>query len=67
MKKPPFPRPDWWEQNDSDGCEFFGYDNENGSTSWYLPDGSYDCDTRTPSEDADAWKIWEGLLKHLSR
>ena len=28
MKKPPFPRPDWWEQNDSDGCEFFGYDNE---------------------------------------
>ncbi|MDE6729856.1 MAG: hypothetical protein K2J71_03675 [Oscillospiraceae bacterium] len=64
MRRAPFPNPDWWERSRS--LEFFGYNNGDGTTSWYLPDGSYDSDSPTPSENKDAWKIWSGDLKKLS-
>ncbi|HAJ97769.1 MAG TPA: hypothetical protein DCO72_08545 [Ruminococcus sp.] len=66
MRQAPYPNPDWWERNNDDGQEFFGYDNGDGTTSWYTPDGGYDSDTKTPDEDRDSWKIYSGNLKKLS-
>lgn len=42
---------DRFERNESDGLGFYGYDNqENGTTTWYMEDGTLDCITPTPSE-----------------
>ncbi len=55
MKRPPFPNPSWWEKNESDNQEFFGYDNDDGTTSWYTPDGTF----------SDGNRIWNGTLIEL--
>ncbi len=67
MKRAPFPNPNWWKRNTSDNQEFFGYDNDNGTTSWYTPDGIFDSETRTPNPDSisDEYKIWEVTLIEL--
>lgn len=68
MKRAPFPNPDWWERNATDGQEFFGYDRGDGTTVWYTPDGTCDSVTATPDEKSIpvSCKIWEGRMKHLS-
>lgn len=43
---------DRWEQNESDGMIFYGYDDEDtGTTDWYTENGELDCTTDTPSDD----------------
>ncbi|MEK4297455.1 hypothetical protein [Paenibacillus sp. FSL R5-0914] len=38
--------------NESDGQNFFGYDDkESGTTDWYTEDGTLDCQTNTPCDD----------------
>lgn len=42
---------DRFERNESDGKEFYGYDDkESGTTTWYDEDGNCDSVTNTPSE-----------------
>lgn len=65
----PFEDPDWWTQNESDGQEFYGYDEEEtGRTTWYTEDGDLDCETLTPSyyDLSTEREIYEGLLEDLS-
>ena len=68
MKKAPFENPDWWRENESDGKEFFGYDDEDGTTTWYEPDGSLDNVTPTPSSAnyGDNYDMFVERLRHLS-
>lgn len=44
---------DWdrMDRNESDGQTFYGYDNDDNTTSWYDSDGHLDSITRTPSDD----------------
>lgn len=67
MRIAPFPNPDWWEQNETDKQEFYGYDHGDGTTSWYTSDGCLDCTTSTPNENciSDEAKIYNGSLKRL--
>lgn len=37
--------------NESDGQTFYGYDHDDGKTSWLTEDGILDCITDTPSDD----------------
>lgn len=37
--------------NESDGLHFFGYDNADGTTTWYSDDGCCDSITATPKDD----------------
>ena len=37
--------------NESDGDTFFGYDSDDGTTSWYVSDGNLDSITDTPDDD----------------
>ena len=39
--------------NDSDGHTFYGYDNDDGTTTWYDEDGHCDSTTDIPDEDDD--------------
>ena len=39
--------------NDSDGQKFYGYDNGDGTTTWYDKDGRCDCTTSTPYDEDD--------------
>ena len=43
--------PDWISTNESDGQTFYGYDDDDGRTSWYDDDGNYDSYTDTPLDD----------------
>ena len=43
-----------WRNNDSDGERFYGYDSDNGKTSWYNSHGDLDSVTPTPSDDEQA-------------
>ena len=36
---------------EEDGMTFYGFDNKDGTTDWYLKDGGMDCTTRTPEDD----------------
>ena len=40
--------------NESDGQHFYGYDNGDGTTTWYDESGNCDCTTDTP-DDEDDW------------
>ena len=42
--------------NESDGRTFYGYDDGEGTTTWYDKDGNADCQTPTPSDDE-----WQNL------
>ena len=37
--------------NESDGQSFYGYDNDDNTTSWYDSAGNLDSITRTPSDE----------------
>ena len=37
--------------NESDGDTFYGYDSDDGTTSWYDSDGNLDSITDTPDDD----------------
>ena len=41
--------------NDSDGQKFYGYDDDDGTTTWYSENGDLDSRTDTPSDDEDEW------------
>lgn len=43
--------PDWVSINESDGREFYGYDDGEGRTDWYDSNGNYDSTTDTPSDE----------------
>ena len=51
----PFDDADHTYTNDSDGMTFYGYDNDDGSTTWYDEDGNLDCDTYGAWDDDDEW------------
>ena len=40
--------------NESDGQHFYGYDNDDGTTTWYGEDGH--CDSTTDTPDDDDWQ-----------
>ena len=42
--------PDRQETNDSDGKTFYGFDSDDGTTTWYDKDGSLDSVTDTPDD-----------------
>lgn len=37
--------------NSDDGQHFYGYDNDDGTTTWYDESGCCDCTTDTPDDD----------------
>ena len=37
--------------NDEDGQTFYGYDDDDGKTTWYDKDGNLDSVTNTPHDD----------------
>lgn len=39
------------EVNESDGQQFYGYDDGEGKTTWYSENGDLDSITNTPSDD----------------
>lgn len=41
--------------NESDGQVFYGYDDGEGTTTWYTEDGTCDSQTSTPYDDDDDW------------
>ena len=42
--------------NESDGEKFYGYDDGEGTTYWYMEDGCLDSSTPTPVDfDDDEW------------
>ena len=41
------------ETTNDDGHVFYGYDNDDGTTTWYDEDGHCDSTTDTPSDDDD--------------
>ncbi len=46
-----FKKPDRkWRNNDTDGKEFFGYDDDGGKTTWFDADGNLDSISDTPSD-----------------
>ncbi len=42
-------------ENESDGQKFYGYDHDDGKTSWIGEDGILDSVTDTPSDEDDEW------------
>ncbi len=40
-----------WSNNDTDGETYYGYDDEDGNTTWYDSDGNLDSISPTPSDD----------------
>ena len=46
-----FRKPDRTERNISDGQLFNGYDNEDGTTTYYDSEGNLDSITKTPTKD----------------
>ena len=38
-----------------DGTVFYGYDNDDGWTTWYGEDGTCDSRSQTPADDDDDW------------
>lgn len=47
---------DRYERNETDGMEFYGYDDkESGKTDWYTKDGILDSRTDTPNDDENDW------------
>lgn len=44
---------DWDREytNEDDGMHFYGYDDDNGKTTWYDDSGNLDCVTDTPDDD----------------
>ncbi len=38
------------DTNDSDGSTFYGYDNDNGTTTWYDSSNTLDSVTETPDD-----------------
>lgn len=47
----PFDNADRFERNDSDGMGFYGYDSNDGKTTWYDERGYLDCITDTPDDE----------------
>ena len=43
--------PDRFDKNDSDGQTFYGYDHDDGTTSWLDRNGDLDSITKTPRDD----------------
>lgn len=41
------------ETTNDDGSTFYGYDNDDGTTTWYDSDGHFDSTTDTPDDDDD--------------
>lgn len=46
----PYGDADRYERNE-DGMGFFGYDSDDGTTTWYDQNGNLDSITATPDED----------------
>ena len=46
-----FKKPDRYDKNESDVQTFVGFDNDNGTTDWYTPDGQLDSTSKTPRDD----------------
>lgn len=42
---------DRFERNESDGAGFYGYDDGDGTTTWYSESGDLDCITPTPDDE----------------
>ena len=39
-----------WRNNNTDGNTFYGYDGDDGKTTWYDKNGNLDSITETPSQ-----------------
>ena len=49
------PNYDRIDRNESDGMTFYGYDSDDGTTSWYDETGILNSVTETPSDDDIGW------------
>lgn len=45
--------PDRIDRNESDGQTFYGFDHDDGTTDWYMRDGTLDSVTETPRRRND--------------